>query len=87
MSAEQATVKVALDVADRVPGEWTAAVRHDRVTIERAKRAVVCGAAGCTRGEELLRTRIQNFGRRVLCPSHALDLIEREIVGEKEEEE
>lgn len=82
MSAEHAGLQAALGVANEAPGDWKAAVRHDCVTIERAKRAVACGAAGCTRGENLLLTRIQNFGKRVLCPTHALDLIEREISSE-----
>jgi len=84
VSAELGGLQAALGVADKAPGEWKPAVKHERVTIERAKRAVACGAAGCTRGEKLLRTRIQGFGKRVLCPTHALDLIEREISNEGE---
>ena len=79
MSAEQAGLHAALGVAQEAPGEWTAAVTHERVTIEQADGAAGCGAAGCTRDKQLLLTRIQDFGKRVLCPSHALDLIEREI--------
>lgn len=59
---------------------------HEEVTLEPAKRAAACGAMGCRRTERLLLTRIQNFGKRVLCPIHALVLIEREI-GDDEEGE
>jgi hypothetical protein len=85
MSAGQAQFKAALGVADAAPGEWHPKVAHEDVTVEPADGAVACGANGCTRGEQLLTTRIRAFGKRVLCPIHALDLIEREIGDDQEE--
>jgi len=37
------------------------------------------------RAEQLLLTQIRDFGERVLCPHHALELIEREIGDHQEE--
>jgi hypothetical protein len=85
LSTEQAPVGAALRVANAAPGEWNPTVAHEEVTLEPAKRAVACGATGCKRTEKLLLTRIQNFGKRVLCPIHALVLIEREIGSDEEE--
>jgi hypothetical protein len=70
--------------SDEIAVEWKNKVQHERITIERARRAVACGAAGCTRGDNLLLTRIRDFGERVLCPTHALDLIERELDNDEE---
>lgn len=84
MSAEQASLSAALGVADAAPGDWYPKVAHEDVTIEPAERAVACGATGCTRSKQLLMTRIRAFGKRVLCPVHALDLIEREIDDQEE---
>ena len=79
MSADNASLSAALQVADKAPGDWRPSVAHERVTIELARSAVACSATGCTREEQLLLTRIREFGQRVLCPTHALNLIEREI--------
>lgn len=35
--------------------------------------------AACRRGEYLAEIRIQGYGKRVVCPIHAVDLIEREV--------
>jgi len=72
-------------VADAAPGEWHSKVTHESITIEAAKQAVACTALECTRGEQLLLTQIRDFGERVLCPHHALELIEREIGDHQEE--
>ena len=85
MSAEQTPLRAALGVADAAPGEWHPKVAHESVTIEVAKQAAACTALGCTRGEQLLLTQIRDFGERVLCPRHALELIEREIGDDREE--
>lgn len=85
MSIEQGALGAALDVADAAPGQWRANVARENVTVESAHTAVVCGASGCTREEQLLATHIDGFGQRILCPTHALDLIERE--SEKEQKE
>jgi len=85
VSAEQAPLSAALGVADAAPGEWHSKVTHESITIEAAKQAVACTALGCTRGEQLLLTQIRDFGERVLCPHHALELIEREIGDHQEE--
>jgi len=69
----------------RCSGEWHSKVTHESITIEAAKQAVACTALGCTRGEQLLLTQIRDFGERVLCPHHALELIEREIGDHQEE--
>jgi len=43
-----------------------------------AVTAHACGALGCTTEEMLVQLRLQEFGKRVLCPLHAARLIRRE---------
>ena len=85
MSAEQAPLRGAFGATDAAAEEWHSKVAHESVSIEAAKQAVACGALGCSRAEQLLLTRIRDFGERVLCPPHALELIEREIDDDQEE--
>lgn len=41
--------------------------------------AHVCGALGCRLTDDLAQLRIDGFGKRVLCPIHVLDLVDREV--------
>lgn len=51
----------------------------EAVTINRATDAVVCGAAGCREGSNLLRAVIDDVGSRVLCEQHTVALVQREV--------
>lgn len=52
----------------------------EEVTINRATDAVVCGAAGCRTGSNLLRAVIDDVGSRVLCQKHTVALVQREVI-------
>lgn len=49
------------------------------VEAEARPDAHCCGALGCRLDEYLAQLRIDGFGKRVLCPIHVLDLIDREV--------
>lgn len=51
----------------------------DGVHAEPKPSAHCCGAIGCRLTENLARLRISGFGKRVLCPIHVLDLVDREV--------
>jgi len=53
--------------------------RLDGVEGEPRPEARVCTAHGCRLDEFLAQLRIDGFGKRVLCPIHVLDLVEREV--------
>jgi len=53
--------------------------RLDGVKTEAKPEAVVCTAHGCRLKKYLAQVRITGFGKRVLCPIHLLDLVEREV--------
>lgn len=51
----------------------------DGVQAEPRPEAHCCGALSCHLTEYLGEVRIQGFGKRVLCPKHVLDLVDREV--------
>lgn len=51
----------------------------DGVQTDPKPDAYCCGAVGCHLKEYLGEVRIQGFGKRVLCPKHVLDLVDREV--------
>lgn len=53
--------------------------RLDGVQTDPKPDAHCCGAVGCRLTEYLGEVRIQGFGKRVLCPKHVLDLVDREV--------
>ena len=53
--------------------------RLDGVEGEPRPKATVCTAHGCHLDVHLAQVRIDGFGKRVLCPIHLLDLVEREV--------
>jgi hypothetical protein len=53
--------------------------RLDDVEIRASGASGVCTAYGCSHVDDLLNVRIDGFGKRVLCPSHATDLACREV--------
>jgi len=53
--------------------------RLDSVEASPRAGADVCGALGCRLTEYLAQVRIDGFGKRVLCPIHVLDLVDREV--------
>lgn len=55
--------------------------RYARAHAEARPAAVSCGASGCRSGEHLAHLRIDGFGQRVLCPTHLVKLMNREVIG------
>jgi hypothetical protein len=53
--------------------------RLNEVEGEPQPEARVCTAHGCRLKKYLAQVRITGFGKRVLCPIHLLDLVEREV--------
>jgi len=53
--------------------------RLDGVQANARPEADVCGALGCHLTEHLGQVCIDGFGKRVLCPIHVLDLVDREV--------
>jgi len=48
------------------------------VCAEPQPRAACCGAQGCSNRKHLAHLRIEDFGQRVLCPVHVVQLVNRE---------
>lgn len=53
--------------------------RLDGVQAVPKPEAHCCGAVGCRLEVHLAQVGIQGFGKRVLCPKHVLDLVDREV--------
>lgn len=53
--------------------------RLDGVQATPKPEAFARGAVGCRLEEYLAKVRIDGFGKRVLCPIHVLDLVDREV--------
>lgn len=53
--------------------------RLDGVQADPRPEAHACGALSCHLKEHLAQVRISGFGKRVLCPKHVLDLVDREV--------
>jgi hypothetical protein len=53
--------------------------RLDGVEAEPKPDARVCTNHACRLDEYLAQLRIDGFGRRVLCPVHVMDLLDREV--------
>jgi len=51
---------------------------HPDVEIEAKPSAHCCGALGCRQTDVLQKVTIDGYGTRVVCPTHAENLIERE---------
>jgi len=52
---------------------------HEIDNLEPAPRAIACGAVGCTVDEDLFHIRIDEVGKRVLCPTHLTRWVEQEV--------
>lgn len=53
--------------------------RYARAHAESRPAAVVCGASGCRTREYLAHLSIDGFGKRVVCPTHLVELVNREL--------
>lgn len=53
--------------------------RLDGVQAVPKPEAHCCGAVGCSLESHLGKVGIEGFGKRVLCPKHVLDLVDREV--------
>lgn len=80
MTSKLAQLAPAVDVVESITDQWSIEIRARDITIRSAARAVVCGAAGCSIGDDLLRIEIEDAGRKVLCPAHGREWIHREVV-------
>ena len=65
----QLGVERVLTYVERTPG----------VEVEVRSNAYCCGAHGCRADESLAYVRIDGFGKRVLCPTHLIILVDQEV--------
>jgi hypothetical protein len=62
----------------QLPQQVSSLQSLDGVEIKPTYQADVCGALGCVHEDQLVRVRIVDFGKRVLCPVDAARLVRRE---------